>query len=425
MNTYDPRQYSLVPLGEDRLADMTDLDAWAFINPATIEQLMAMRPAYPHHWGRAYGMVTPDGRLVAEHESYAWGRFPVPGGFVPAAGLTGVGVHPEHRRRGLLRGMITAHLAQCAERGEAVSVLDASEPGIYGRFGYGTACYHLNVTVPRGAALRPVPGSDQVTVRIDHADPEKYAEAVATVQREAAWAAGLVRPGWTAWDTPDVAALVFRDPPEFRHGHEPLRLMLAERDGHPVGYALFHRKENWVDANPRGEVAVTQLAYTQPAAAHALWSRLLDLDLTSTVKAELLPVDDPLLGLLVDQRAAVPKVCDNLWVRVIDIPRALAGRQYQANVDVVLEVADALVPANAGRWRLRASAFSNGAEVARTDASPDLTLDVRELGAAYLGGTSLAALAAGGLLEARSPQVLAAASAAFSWPIAPAVNWVF
>ncbi|CPU67309.1 Conserved hypothetical protein (GNAT acetyltransferase?) [Mycobacteroides abscessus] len=151
---------------------------------------------------------------------------------------------------------------------------------------------------------------------------------------------------------------------------------------------------------------------------------LTDLDLTHEVTPFMLPVDDVVTSLLVDPRSASPRLADNLWVRVVDVPGALAARRYAADVDVVLHVTDERLPDNAGRWRLRAEAFGP-ATAERTDDAADLSLDVRELGATYLGGTSLAALGAAGLVTEHSPGALARTSAALGWPVAPVCSWVF
>ena len=81
-------------------------------------------------------------------------------------------------------------------------------------------------------------------------------------------------------------------------------------------------------------------------------------------------------------------------MRILDVPAALAARRYAAPVDVVIDVDDPRIPANTGRWRLVGS--PDAATCTPTDAPADLALDVQALGAAYLGGTSLAALAAAG-----------------------------
>jgi len=424
MNTNVPHGYSVVPTGPDRLRDMIDIDRWAFIAPGAVDDDLAGES--PRDWDRQYAVAAPDGRLAAFHFSLRLERFAVPGAFVQTAGLSGVSVHPEHRRRGLLTAMIAAHLERCAEHGEPLSVLNASEPAIYGRYGYGMASRRVRVAVPRGAALREVPGTGDVVVHIDHAVQERYLDAVMHVQENAAHQVGLVRPGWISWETPNIAAEHFRDPATARDGAETLRLMIAERAGEPVGFAFFRRKADWAQGgSPRGEVFAGPMAYTDSAAAHAIWSRLVDLDLMVTTYATHLSLDDPLFGQLVDQRAAAPTISDGLWLRIIDLPRALAARQYAAPVDVVLDVTDSSIPANAGRWHLRAEAFADGADIARTTAAPDIQLDIQELGAIYLGGTNLAALVASGLAEARTAGILARTATAFNWPVAPAFNWDF
>src|SRR5690606_41539964 len=112
-----------------------------------------------------------------------------------------------------------------------------------------------------------------------------------------------------------------------------------------------------------------------------------DRALTHAVTPSMLPVDDVVTSLLVDPRSASPRLADNLWVRVVDVAAALAARRYAADVDVVLHVTDDRLPDNAGHWRLRATAFGE-ATVVRAEDAGDISLDVRVLGAAYLGGTA-------------------------------------
>lgn len=409
-----PDGYAAVDLSRDRLAEVVRLDAWAFPTGMSEEQMTGL-PS-PLTWDRARG-VELDGELVAMHASYPFTRFPVPGSRTPVSGLTWVGVHPGHRRRGLLSAMIREHFARSLDRGEAVSALFAAEPAIYGRFGYGLAATNLRLSLARGAALREVPGWQDVRVRVERLDPDRHGPVLHRLQAE------VDRPGSTGRETAELQAAHLADPEPFRDGAESLRVLLAERDGHPVGYALFRRKDAWQPAGPRGVVRVREVVGHDPAALRALWAVLLDLDLTATVEVGMLAVDDPITQLLVDVRAAEPRLSDNLWVRLLDVPRALAARRYAAPVDVVLEVGDAHLPANVGRWRLVGG--PDGAEVTRTEEDADLALDVRELGAAYLGGTSLAALATAGLVTEVRPGTLGPTTTAFGWPLAPVCGWVF
>ncbi len=321
--------------------------------------------------------------------------------------------------------MVDAHFERSLGRGEPVSALFAAEAAIYGRFGYGCAADDLRLTVRRGARLRPVAGSDDLTVRFATVDPAVHGDLVDGLHR----AAGAGRPGWMTRDSAQLRANRVADPPSWREGGEALRIATVHApDGTPRGYALIRRKEKWSDAGPEYTVSVRELVALDAAASHRLWSFVLDLDLTQEVTSGMLALDDPLTQLLVDRRAALPKLSDNLWVRLLDLPAALAARRYAAELDVVLEVTDSRLPVNAGRWRLATTQASDdgwAAEVTRTDARADLALDVRELGAAYLGGRSLAALAAAGLVTQLRPGAAQAAATAFSSPRAPVCSWVF
>lgn len=419
--------------GDRRL--VTELDTWAFPSGDPHDDIEAA-PS-PLSWDRAIG-IEADGAagLVAVHASYPFEHFPVPGATLPTAGLTWVGVHPQHRRRGLLTAMIDLHLTRCVERGEALSALFAAEAAIYGRFGYGHAADDLRLDIPRGAALRDVPGAERHTVRIEVATREKHGELADRLHRTAGaaptGAPGINRPGWVTRETEELRQHWWADPAVQRAGREARRIIIAELDGEPRGYVTFRRTLRWEPTGPRGQVAAGEVVALDAAAARALWGALLDLDLTNEVSPFLLPVDDVVTQLLVDLRAAAPRTPDNLWVRLVDVAGALAGRQYAADVDITLDVTDSRLPANAGVYRLQAEAFGP-ATVERVDPefdAPELSLDVRDLGAAYLGGTSLAALAAAGLVTEHprpwQPRTaLARASTAFGWPLAPGSSWVF
>lgn len=409
--------FELVPLSADRLSDVLELDTWAFPSGDSTDDLLTAPNPLP--WDRTFG-ITTGGRseLAALHASYPFSNCPVPGGRTKAAGLTWVAVHPQYRRRGLLGAMIDAHFQHCRERGEAISILTASEPAIYGRFGYGLATRGVHVTIPRRAALRTAQGTDDLTVRFETVDPHRHGDMVGRLH------AAVERPAWVTRETPELAAVWLSDVPVYRHGREPLRILIAERSEEPVGYALFRRNLDWADAGPQGLVKVAEVVADDPAVAHVLWSRLLDIDLTTAVEVGMLTTDDALLTLLVDVRAAQPKVRDNVWARIVDLPTALAARRYQARLDVVLAVSDELLPGNAGSWRLFAEPFGH-AVVERTEAEPDLALDVRELGAAYFAGTSLSELASAGLVEELRPGTLLPCAAAFGWPVAPGSSWIF
>ena len=407
----------VVPLGPDRLRDIIDVDTWGFPSAIAVDDQLDWPTPLP--WGRTYGIEDPTqpGRLAAFHSSYAFANTPVPGARLPVAGLTWVCVHPQFRRQGMLRTMMDAHFAHCLERGEAVSMLYAAEPAIYGRFGYGLAARQVQLTLPRGAALRPV-DTTGLTVRIEHFDFETHGALVARLH------GAVDRPGWVTRPTEAHQRSFLSEVPMRKGDFETLRILVVERDGDAVGYALFRRKFAWGLGGPAGLVRVVEVAAEEPAIAHVVWSRMVDFDLTTEILTPHLAVDDPLFSMLVDYRATKPVAQDNLWVRLVDVGAALAGRRYRSDVDVVLEVTDEVLPANSGRWLVRAMEGQEP-EVTRTDRLADIELDVRELGAAYLGGISLVELAAAGLVTELTDGALVQASLAFGSHRAPVASWVF
>jgi predicted acetyltransferase len=348
----------------------------------------------------------------------------VPGAVVPVAGVTLVGVLPSHRRRGILTSMMRRQLAEIAERGEAVAALYASEPAIYGRYGYGAASAQLRVTVRRGEGVIAWPtdaaGQGQPTAR-----PQLRAAAPQSAKAELAKVYDAVlswRPGTIARDERWWNARLWDPPDQRRDGGSPLRCIVAEDDGGPRGYALYTAKGIWNDDGiPDGVLHVRELLAVDPAAYATLWADLLNRDLIGEVEARHRPADDPLLYLLADGRRARAQLSDGLWVRLIDLPRALTQRRYACPVDTVIEVADGLLEGNSGRWRLRASGQDAPELVSceLTTAPADVSLPVRVLGACYLGGTRLGALAAAGLAAEHRPGAVAALSAALSWDPAP------
>lgn len=357
------------------------------------------------------------GRIVGGSSAFSLG-LSVPGGaVVPTGGLTMVGVAATHRRRGLLSRMMRWQLDGMRDAGEPLAVLTASEPAIYGRFGFGTATYRLSAEIDTDRVrLEAPPGTEAVSLRL--------AEPAAELARcEEVYARAVpARPGMLE-RRPHWERLPLLDPPQERGGASPLRCVLAERDGEPVGYARYAMRPEWEAAGPRGTVIVRDLQADDPAAHAALLRHLAGVDLMTSLRLPDLPVDDPVLHLASDVRRCRPRVTDRLHLRPVEVGPALAARTYAAEVDVVLEVTDAFCPWNEGRWRL--SGGPGGALCTRTGDAPGLALSVNELGAALLGGTSLAALARAGRVRELRAGALAEAATAFGVPLAPWLPHLF
>jgi predicted acetyltransferase len=344
----------------------------------------------------------------------------VPGGELPVAAVTLVTVAPTHRRRGVLTAMIRRQLTELYEQGrESVAALWASESVIYQRFGYGQGATGARLSA-RTADLRMRPETDTGAGRIRLVGEEEARPHLAAVYETVRPdSPGFLNRSGKWWDTR------LWDPEHHRQGASSLRFALHEEpDGRTTGYALYRTKDKWDEREgPAGELLVREVFASTTQAYAALWSFLASLDLVRTVERGHGPADEPLTYLVADARKVQLRLTDNLWVRVADVGRALAGRGYAAEVDVVLDVADPFCPWNAGRWRLAAG--PGGATCERTTDPADLALSSTELGAAYLGGTLLHTLAAAGRLRELRPGALSAAAAAFAVPRPPWCPEVF
>src|SRR5580693_2640928 len=401
--------YPIRPVAEDELADFRAVDQHAS-HSTPISERARVNLLARLDFGRTLAAFDGD-TIVGGTGAFSF-QMRVPGAMAAVAGVSLVAVLPSHRRQGILSTLMRRQLADVSERGEAVAVLFGSESGIYGRH----AAYRLQ----RGeGALAPgAPADPGLRLRI--AEPLSVRAELAQVYELAL----AERPGLYARTEPWWDRLL-TDLHSEDGSSRPIRCVLAEDDSGPRGYAVFTSTERWDDdaGLPEGVLEVSEAITTGPAATAALWDNLLSRDLVSEIHARMRPVDDPLLYLLADPRRVRSVVSDGLWVRLVDVGRALAQRHYACPVDVVIEIADELCPQNAGRWRLAAEggAAPSGfrATCEPTTAPADVVLPVWAAGAAYLGGTGLKAMANAGLITEATPGSLAALSTAMSWEPAP------
>jgi predicted acetyltransferase len=332
----------------------------------------------------------------------------VPGGDMHAAGVTGVGVSPVHRRQGVLTALMGRQLRDVYERGtEPLAALWASEPQIYGRFGYGLAAPRAAVRLATRQTQLPPERHGDVRLR--------FVEPVASQLSAAYEAARPMRAGMLSRGE-DWWRFRLSDLPETRQGAVGLVAVLAETDV-AEGYALYRTKPRWDPEGPAGEVRIQEIITSTPRAAEALWRFVIGLDLMSELDAWSLPPDDPLLYLVDNPRRLGMTIRDGLYVRLVDLPRAVAERTYAAAAAVTVEVVDDVCPWNGGRYRFDLS--PEGATCTKTTATADLALSATELAAAYLGGPTLAALAAAGRVDEHTPSTVAALSRAWVGDVAP------
>jgi len=326
----------------------------------------------------------------------------VPGGRdVPAWAISMVTVAPTHRRRGIARELLESELRAAVALGLPVAMLTVSESTIYQRFGFAPAALASTITIDtrRARFVGPVPDGRVQLIDIEPA--RALIDDLYVTGR-------LASPGeievWTRrWDQ------IFGIADEKDVSKRPRAARYDDANGTTQGVVVYRMKETGGFETHTAQVEY--LAANTPDAYAALWRFLLELDLTSTVAAELRPVDEPVRWMINDFRAMKVETYDHLWLRILDVSAALSAREFYAPLDLIIEVTDALGHA-AGRYHL-------GATTTRVDTPAALSLSINDLSAIYLGGVSATTLARAGRIHEHTPGAVAQLDAAFRSPVTP------
>jgi predicted acetyltransferase len=352
-----------------------------------------------------------DGRAVALAGAYEF-DLTIPGGQLPCAGVTWVGVQPTHRRQGILRRLMTKQLADARDWGEPIAALWASEAAIYGRFGYGLAGPSATLKADSGRfELRDDPGRQGAWRLVDAATAYDLVRPVHEhVRRQ--------RPGMRTRDEHWWRNHRLADPENWRRGASEKFYAVLELAGAVAGYAVYRVKNDWEGGFAKGAVRVIEAFGTSPAAEREVWRYLFGIDLTTTVDVDPFDPASPLFLMVRDPRALHMGLHDGLWLRLVDVDAALRARSYRDSDPVVVGVRDELCPWNEGPHRL-------GAEPGRTDAAPELELDVADLAAVYLGAFDFAHLARADRVRELEPGALDRASDLVRTPLPPFCPEVF
>jgi predicted acetyltransferase len=335
-------------------------------------------------------------------------RLTVPGGSVDAGAVTNVTVLPTHTRRGLLTDMMRRQLDDIAAWGEPVAILIASEAPIYGRFGYGSATTNAEVALdPSKCAFRDAP-AESAGVRLVRKEVARRL-LPAIYERFHAAQPGAIGRADLVWDA--ILGIVGG----YRGEDTRERFHLV----HPDGYARYVIDEKWERRLPKSVLHLEELVAVTPDAYAALWRQILSVDLIASVRAGDRPLREPLPWLL-DDPAQVQTTSTShfLWVRLLDVPSALASRSYAAPGELVLEVVDPFRPQSGGRFALEVDP-GDPPTCHETTAAPDLTVPADVLAASYLGDPVFIDAALAGRAVEHTPDAAARADAMFGWTPRP------
>lgn len=337
-----------------------------------VEAALHFSPGDMRKWMRITG---PQGyRVVRQHDQVLAGLGIIEmgqwfgGARVPVAGITAVGVAPEHRGTGIGSRLMCTMLQEIHEKGIPLSVLYPATLPFYRRIGYERAGVQLTYELPlqmidlRDTTLEMQPAEDDAAIQDMY---ELY-------DQRAYYCAGhLDRPQWM-WQL------------KLESGDQPTHKYLIVRDSTPEGYVIF-----------------TQSRRDQPI-------RILDMGITTQNAGKRLLTffsgyrsmvesmtwrggpRDPLLYLLADNLIAgmrpkhtIQRAYD--WMlRIVDVVGALSTRGYPAELqaELHLEIRDNLLPANNGRFMLE---VNDGYAQVSPGGQGHIYMHVRDLAALYTG----------------------------------------
>lgn len=403
------------PIHDDELVAWVDAVSTGFLDRPNVP---GIAEEVRKHWDLSRALAAIDGgRVVGTFRSWA-GRATVPGcAELPVASVTGVSVLPTHRRHGILARMAAIAHADARERGEALGLLFASEYPIYGRFGYGAATTTVTWRIRRAQAR--FVGGGAGTVEIVPADATSLAVAQEVYEAHRARQPGEVWRRPITWqDDFGLSTDVWNN------RWKGFAAFHRDPAGTVDGYIRYHAEEKWEDRQPNNRLIVDDLHALTDDAELALWRLVGTMDWVATITAERRLLAERLPWFLANQRAiSAEDIGDWLWLKVLDVPRALEARRYERTGALVIEAVDSDGSDNDGRLerriRVALDATPDGARATPTDRSPDLTIRSDALGAAYLGGTRLSLAALAGGVDEHRPGALVEADRLFATFDAP------
>jgi predicted acetyltransferase len=377
----------------------------------------------PHPDDHGFSAVVPldrtrcgfdNGRIISTSAAFSL-EMTVPGGVVPCGGTTIVSVSPTHRRRGVMREMMRSHLDDVRDHEEPLAALWATDSAIYGRFGFGCAaiCHEIEVKrahvdlsrlAPEPAPVRPLDVDEAAEVLPSFFDSVR----------------GAI-PGFYARDPQWWEHRHFSDLEHRREGMTKHRYVVVDSGDGIAGYAQYRSKFGWDEGHPAGHLEVLELIGTTPESWAGLWAYVLNHDLLERITADIRPSWDPLFDLLAGTRRVAAKRSDSMWVRIMDVPAALTARAYSGPVDLVLSVSDPIGDTT-GAYQLRVDGGT--VECAVTGKEPDVTLDLEDLSACYMGRARFRELARAGRVSGDGA-ALAELDRAFTWDPQPWCPEVF
>ncbi len=324
---------------------------------------------------------------------------------VHMGGVTAVGTLPQFRRKGLLRQVMGLGFNQMRERGQSIAILWASMSAIYQRFGYGSASSDVKYSFdPRfaGFALPQEP-----TGRVELMEKEDAYPVIKQIYIQYATPRNLhIHRSSILWDVGTLRPAK-KDQPVYigvyRNG-----------DGEARGHIVYNTKSaDSPDPGPDQVLNVKDFVYLDMDAFRGLWEYIRGHDLVGRVNIRgAFGEDDPARDLLMEPRMLNRKVNDGIWMRIVDVEKAIPQRPYGGRGALVFEIqGDTMCPWNEGAWEMETSGTVT--EVHKSSRQPQLSMPINSLASLMSGHRSATALARIGLITAHDDRALPVADELF------------
>lgn len=314
----------------------------------------------------------------------------VPGAQITTAGVTAVTVVPTHRRCGILKNMQMEFASELLKKEIAMSACWPSEDTIYGRFGTAPATDNVSISLLKTDAVMSEPIDIRGKVRfVDNAlafdlFPEIY-------RRSLRFRIGRSTRGPNWWK-----GRVLKTPFDSGEGVVPYNFVVHQGDDGPDAYAIYTTTGNVYDGELK--LSVVELIGSNLKGEKALWQYLFEIDLIKSIDAPYRPVDDPLVWWLKDPRKMRRQLSRGLWVRLVNVERALSSRRYSSPGRVSFRCIDSHYLWNDAVFRLDVDSHGWG-RCRKTEGKPEIEISARALSAAYLGGRSFCGLVQSSLVS--------------------------
>jgi predicted acetyltransferase len=303
--------------------------------------------------------------------------------------------------------------ATARERGDIIAGLWASQSHLYSRFDYGLAInsYDWEIDPSYGAFTQsPVSDDDESDAHVYFVDAEEAAVTLPGIYEQMRrQTAGAIDRNAGRW------RYELFDEERVRGGASPLFFAICEEAGEQTGYVAYRMRR--VGDTDMGTLEVIEQVSVTDTAHATIWRFLLNFDLVGKIVAVNRPADDPLWWMLSDPRRLNRKAHDALWIRLLDIPKALEARTYNAAGRLKIALVSESQPEVAGTYVLDVD--DSQASVKKTTDKPDVVMTPADLSALYMGGVTPGSLVEAGRIDAITTGSLAKLHGMFSTDSAP------